>query len=65
MHYIQKFCKINGIAQKGYTPEFLEILSTYDWPGNVREFINTMERVVIEAYNEKVLYPRHTFQFWK
>jgi len=40
-YYIAKFCERYGIAQKGYSPEFLEAHKGYEWPGNVRERINT------------------------
>jgi two-component system response regulator PilR (NtrC family) len=41
-HYAEKAGKsINGIS-----PEALQILESYDWPGNVRQLENTIERAV-------------------
>jgi len=37
----------NGLSDKEFTPEAVEILSAYAWPGNVRELRNVVERLVI------------------
>lgn len=31
----------------GFTPEVLDIIQKYDWPGNIRQLANTIERAVI------------------
>jgi two-component system NtrC family response regulator len=31
----------------------------YDWPGNIRELMNTIEQALAQAGNETILYPRH------
>ena len=33
----------------GFTPEAYEQLSTYAWPGNIRELRNVVERMVVLA----------------
>jgi two-component system NtrC family response regulator len=58
-YYLAKLCENNNIAIKGYSPEFFEALLAYDWPGNVREFINTIESVVAEALDSPILVPYH------
>lgn len=58
-HYMDRFCERNGLSPKGSCPDFLETLVAYDWPGNVREFINTMERTVLTAREEPVLFAQH------
>ena len=58
-HYMDRCCERNGLAHKGNCPEFLEALLAYDWPGNIREFINTIERTVLAARYEPVLYSQH------
>jgi two-component system, NtrC family, response regulator len=58
-YYMDKFCDRYGLSPKGSCPEFMETLLTYTWPGNVREFINTIERTVIAAREEPVLYAQH------
>lgn len=47
----------NGI--KGVSPEFLEILFSHSWPGNIRELINTLEYALALAGTDMVLYPKH------
>ncbi|PIE59307.1 MAG: sigma-54-dependent Fis family transcriptional regulator [Desulfobulbus propionicus] len=32
---------------RGFSPESLEILKHYDWPGNIRQMANTIERAII------------------
>jgi two-component system NtrC family response regulator len=58
-HYLVKFCARYGIAQKGFSPEFLDALKHYGWPGNVRELINTLERALSTSFHEPTLFPKH------
>jgi two-component system, NtrC family, response regulator len=58
-YYIAKFCNRYDIAQKGFSPEFLEALKNYGWPGNVRELINTLERALFTSFHEPTLFPKH------
>ncbi|MBM4287274.1 MAG: sigma-54-dependent Fis family transcriptional regulator [Deltaproteobacteria bacterium] len=32
---------------QGFTPEAMELMLEYDWPGNIRELENTIERLVV------------------
>jgi two-component system, NtrC family, response regulator len=56
---IDRLCERYGVAAKGFSPEFLRTLGVYPWPGNVREFINALERTVAAARFEPVLFPQH------
>jgi two-component system response regulator AtoC len=40
-------------------PDVIETLMAYDYPGNVRELRNIIERVAILAYGEEILRPDH------
>jgi len=40
------------------TPEALDTLMAYPFPGNVRELMNTIERALIESGGEKIQ-PKH------
>ncbi len=44
-HFIYKFNLIFGKNVTKASPEARKILSSYDWPGNVREFQNCVERI--------------------
>jgi len=59
VYHTGKLCESHGIPQKGFAPEFFECLLTYDWPGNIRELINTLDRAIAEARHEPTLYPNH------
>lgn len=48
-HFIQRFAEKNHKEIKGVTPEAMRRLTVYDWQGNVRELMNTIERAVILA----------------
>ena len=46
-HFIQKFAIKAGKQIDGITPEAKDILLSHDWPGNIRELENTIERAVV------------------
>ncbi len=41
------------------SPELIETLMSYDYPGNVRELRNIVERAAILAFGEEMLRPEH------
>jgi len=57
--YMDRFCERYGLSPKGSCPEFLDTLLGYSWPGNIREFMNTIERTVVAARDEPVLFAQH------
>ena len=58
-HWINILCEKHGIETKGFSPDFFETLITYDWPGNIRELIHTMESVFAIARFDPTLFSRH------
>jgi len=48
-HFITQFCAENGKRAKTLSREALGYFLAYDWPGNVREVRNMVERLVIMA----------------
>ena len=59
LHYLVKLCEQYGVAMKSFSPEFLAALTAYGWPGNVRELIQALEKAVVGAGDEPVLFPKH------
>jgi two-component system NtrC family response regulator len=59
MHYTTLLCERYGTETKGFSPDFFEALAAYEWPGNIRELIHTLERVLTTAMFEPTLFPRH------
>ncbi|MDF7826889.1 sigma-54 dependent transcriptional regulator [Pontiellaceae bacterium B12227] len=48
-HYLAVFNEENTKQIEGFTPAAYELLSGYDWPGNIRELRNLVERMVVLA----------------
>jgi two-component system NtrC family response regulator/two-component system response regulator HydG len=48
-HFIQKFAKAYEKPVRGLLPGTLNVLLRYDWPGNIRELENVIERAVVLA----------------
>jgi DNA-binding NtrC family response regulator len=48
-HFLRKYNAENGRKIKSISPEALELLVKYDFPGNVRELENAIERAVVLA----------------
>jgi DNA-binding NtrC family response regulator len=48
-HFLAKFCRENGKHLQGISPEALESLTAYSWPGNARELENAIEHAVVLA----------------
>jgi DNA-binding NtrC family response regulator len=46
-HFVNKYAKKLNRSISGTTPETLEILKRYRWPGNIRELENVIERAFI------------------
>jgi PAS domain S-box-containing protein len=42
--FIDRFNSLQGKSVKGIAPEALSLLMAHDWPGNIRELENTVER---------------------
>lgn len=58
-HFIRRNCQRQGITIKGFSPDFLDTLLQYDWPGNIRELVNAIDQSVLRAGSEPTLYPQH------
>ncbi len=58
-HFIRRACRRQGIDNKGSSPDFLDTLMQYDWPGNIRELVNAIDQAVLRAGSEPILYPQH------
>ncbi len=53
-HFLQKFSSENNYEQKKFAPDALEYLSAYEWPGNVRQLENVVERCLILASKNEI-----------
>lgn len=53
-NFLKTYAAKHGRAVAGITPETLAVLKAYEFPGNVRELSNTIERAVIVAGDSKL-----------
>ncbi|MBR8836807.1 MAG: cyclic nucleotide-binding domain-containing protein [Stigonema ocellatum SAG 48.90 = DSM 106950] len=54
-YYISLYCQARGIPKPKVTPEALRRLQSYDFPGNLKELKNLVERAIVQAGEEKEL----------
>jgi two-component system nitrogen regulation response regulator NtrX len=46
-HFLDTFCRREMRERKTIDIDVIEVMQNYDWPGNIRELKNIMERLVI------------------
>jgi DNA-binding NtrC family response regulator len=54
-HFVEKVCRSESIAVKVLTPQAIERLTSYSWPGNVRQLENAVEMAVALSGDRGVL----------
>ncbi|OBQ52095.1 sigma-54-dependent transcriptional regulator [Halodesulfovibrio spirochaetisodalis] len=57
--WLKKRCESHDLRSKVVSDDFMETIMAYDWPGNVREFIHSMDRACTTVGQESVLYSTH------
>lgn len=57
-HFLAKFHREKGLPRKQLSPEALAALCVQDWPGNLRQLENFLERLVVLCEGERIE-PRH------
>ncbi|GAB4235441.1 MAG: sigma-54 dependent transcriptional regulator [Chlamydiales bacterium] len=53
-YFIKNLCMENHKKLKLLTEDAKKLLLNYSWPGNIRELINIIERIVVMNYEKKV-----------
>jgi two-component system nitrogen regulation response regulator GlnG len=53
-HYLAQGSEELGIEMKALAPEALERLQSFDWPGNVRQLVNTTRRMMVTAPGNEI-----------
>jgi PAS domain S-box-containing protein/TyrR family helix-turn-helix protein len=59
IHFLEMFNKKYDL-NKGIDPKLIQIMQNYDWPGNIRELRNVIERAVVtspEAIIQEINFP--------
>lgn len=57
-HFIQKLRRKFPHPIKSVSAQALEAMQKYDWPGNIRELENTIERIAV-VHSPKIILPEH------
>jgi Nif-specific regulatory protein len=52
-YFLTKYNLETHQQKKGFTPRAMELLKSYSWPGNVREFENAIEHAVVLGQSDK------------
>jgi DNA-binding NtrC family response regulator len=52
--FLDQFCRENGKPPRSFTHAAMKLLMDYDWPGNIRELENAVERAVVLSTSEWV-----------
>ncbi len=58
-YHLARICKNREEGVKEISPEYLVAFSAYQWPGNVREMIHTLEYSIAAAGEGRTLLPQH------
>jgi len=53
-HFLSKYARKNNRLIRGFAPEVIDQLMRYNWPGNIRELENVIERAVIMSRGELI-----------
>jgi two-component system response regulator HydG len=53
-HFLGRFARENGKAIDGFADDAVERITTYRWPGNIRELENVIERAVVMCDGPKL-----------
>jgi transcriptional regulator with GAF, ATPase, and Fis domain len=53
-HFLGRFAAETGRKLRGFTPEAIEAMRSYHWPGNIRELRNVIERAVVLSQGESI-----------
>lgn len=58
MHFLQRFAIKNRKRIRGFSDRALRVLLSFDWPGNIRQLENCIERAVVLCQGSEIE-PRH------
>jgi two-component system NtrC family response regulator len=53
-HFLERYSAENSKKFKGFSSEAMEYLTAYEWPGNVRQLQNVVERCVVLAGSDVI-----------
>ncbi|QKZ04755.1 sigma-54-dependent Fis family transcriptional regulator [Pseudomonas eucalypticola] len=60
-HFLKHFTQLHGKQVTGFSAQAVQALLNHDYPGNIRELQNLVERGVIAAPGNAAIRPQHLF----
>jgi DNA-binding NtrC family response regulator len=54
-HFLEHFASRSGKSSIRFTQDAIDTLTSYEWPGNVRQLRNEVERMVAYAYEDSTI----------
>lgn len=54
-YFVKIFSERNKIVIKGFTKEAIEVLEGYEWPGNIRELRNEINKIISLSENDDIV----------
>ncbi len=57
-YFLHKFTQETNKRITGFDPQTIKLMTNYNWPGNIRELENAIERAVVLS-EEEVILPKH------
>lgn len=55
--FVSQFCERHNLERKSVSPQVMKALMSFEWPGNVRQLENLMERMVALSGNRTGIIP--------
>lgn len=55
LHFVERFHRDNARSPKTINPSAIHVMQSYDWPGNIRELKNIVERLLIMVPREIIV----------
>jgi DNA-binding NtrC family response regulator len=56
-HFVERICREENIPAKNISAETLDRLAAHDWPGNVRQLENAVEKAIVLSGERSALVP--------
>ena len=53
-HFVEKIAAEGSLPRKSISPEALDFLSGYEWPGNIRQLENVVERCMVMVSGDSI-----------
>ena len=53
-HFIHKYCREYNRQEKTFSEDLVDVLLSYEWPGNIRELENKIQQLVVMATTDVI-----------